>query len=212
MTEQFVLSRMGAEAGERHGGIVARKEAERLAGGGEFWWGIGSSLGAAGYEAASGGDLRVLFTRMLSRPKPIDTAPGRVFMWTHWESPEGHGEIPPHVVLTSKGGEGKTRHYALVCRTESALGLSGGRPFDHNLCRTASGKVMGGSQVTALLTGDPLRHTSGPYTIDFEATLAAPYCPKLTRYRELELDERDLLANWQAGDDWQAVASTLRGR
>ncbi len=212
MTEQFVLSRMGAEAGELHGGILARKEAERLAGTGEFWWGIGTSLGIAGFEAARAGNLRVLFTRMLSKPKMVDTAPDRVFMWTHWETPWARGEIPPHVVVTSRGTEAKSRHYALACRSESPLGLLGGGPFDHTQCRTASGKIMGGSQVTALLTGDPRRHTAGPYTIDFEATLSAPYCPKLTRYRELAPDERTLLTSWQPGDDWQSLVSTLRGR
>jgi len=214
VTDQFILSRMGAEAGEHHGGILARKEAERIAGGGEFWWGIGTSLGTAGYEAgrARDGHLPVLFARMLSKPKVIDSSPERVFLWTHWESPEGRGEIPRHVVVTSRGTDAKTKHHALVCRRNAPLGLSGGGPFDPAHCRTTSGKVMGGSQVTALLTGDPLSHAAGPYTIDFDAELAAPYCPKLVAYRELDYEERNLLAGWRPGDDWAGLAALIRGR
>lgn len=43
---------MQAEAGEILAGIVARKEAERAAGNGEFWWGIGNSLGKAVQDSA----------------------------------------------------------------------------------------------------------------------------------------------------------------
>ena len=43
----FVWSKMQAEAGQGLAAIVARKEAERAAVDGIFWWGIGNSLGRA---------------------------------------------------------------------------------------------------------------------------------------------------------------------
>lgn len=43
----FVWTKMGAESGEGLEQIVRRKEAERLQGSGQFWWGIGNSLGPA---------------------------------------------------------------------------------------------------------------------------------------------------------------------
>jgi hypothetical protein len=41
----FVCSVVGGDAGEDLGHIVTRKEAERSAGKGEFWWGLAASLG-----------------------------------------------------------------------------------------------------------------------------------------------------------------------
>jgi hypothetical protein len=43
----FVWTKMGAESGEGLAQIVRRKEGERVAGRGIFWWGIGTSLGPA---------------------------------------------------------------------------------------------------------------------------------------------------------------------
>jgi hypothetical protein len=63
----FVLTKPGAEAGERLIDIVTRKEAERIAGKkNTFWWGIGSSLGAAvrnAAEAAAGCYQRLMRLR-----------------------------------------------------------------------------------------------------------------------------------------------------
>ena len=41
----FVWSVVGEDAGETLSHIVTRKEAERRAGRGEFWWGLGTPLG-----------------------------------------------------------------------------------------------------------------------------------------------------------------------
>ncbi len=43
--DPFVCSVIGGDAGESLDHIVARKEAERLAGSGEFWWGLSAQLG-----------------------------------------------------------------------------------------------------------------------------------------------------------------------
>src|SRR5215831_6829091 len=41
----FVCSPISKDAGEDLQRILVRKEAERLAGSGEFWWGLGAALG-----------------------------------------------------------------------------------------------------------------------------------------------------------------------
>lgn len=215
MTAQFIFSRMGVEAGESIEGIVARKEAERRAGDGGFWWGIGTSLGQAGFAAGKThqGQLPVLFAKTLSPPKRVDVAPEEVFVWTHWENLEGRGEIPHHVIITSQGNPEKKKHYALACRSEVPIQLGGQDPFDPALCPTASGKVMGGSQNTALLTGSPYGHPNGKYVVEFEAKLAAPYCPKLVAARPLDRKEQELLKTWRPGQGgaWLDLAREIRG-
>jgi hypothetical protein len=48
MTDRYIVwSKMQAEAGEPLAAIIARKEVERLAGDGVFFWGMGSALGRA---------------------------------------------------------------------------------------------------------------------------------------------------------------------
>ena len=46
-TASFVWSEIGLDAGETPEHIIVRKEAERVAGAGEFWWGLGASLGVS---------------------------------------------------------------------------------------------------------------------------------------------------------------------
>lgn len=75
--DTFVWTKMGVESGEGLEQIVRRKEAERVAGNGQFWWGIGNSLGPAVREAARAqrGRVPVLFSVMLGKPKVADSAP-----------------------------------------------------------------------------------------------------------------------------------------
>jgi hypothetical protein len=106
----FVLTKPGTEAGESLAGIVARKEAERVAGKNIFWWGIGSSLGSAVCKAAqdAGGKLQVLFVlnNRPSRPKEHDVSPARVFRWTKWQDWNGSvSDVPAYAHVTSRGHE-----------------------------------------------------------------------------------------------------------
>lgn len=183
----FVWTKMGVESGEALEKIVRRKEAERIAGRGIFWWGIGNSLGAAvrKYARAQGGTLPVLFSMMRARAKPIDESPGAVWRWTGWEDENGQVyNIPSYAKVISRGAASKEKHYALVCQSDSSLALAlehGGARFDPRLCRTPSGKVPGPSQVTALLTGCSDGHPKGLYEICFRAILVAPWAVKLVR-------------------------------
>jgi hypothetical protein len=183
--DSFVWTKMGIESGEGLAQIVQRKEAERKAGGGSFWWGIGNSLGPAvrSEALAHGGTLPVVFSPMLGRAKPADTSPDMVWKWTKWEDENGRlHDIPAHAKVISRGQLSKERHYALVCHSDVLLALArGGQKFDPNQCRTLAGKVPGSSQVTALLTGSPNGHPKGPYEIAFRATLVAPWAVKIVK-------------------------------
>ena len=181
----FVLTKPGIEAGESLADIVARKEAERIAGRNIFWWGIGSSLGTAVCIAAQGvgGKLPVVFalnTRP-SRPKEHDVSPAQVFRWTKWQDWNGSiYDIPAFANVTSRGHELKRTHYALVCYSEKPITFEANGPaFDPSLCNTALGKQPGSSQTTALLWGDlnAAGHRQGQYRIAFRATLISPGKP-----------------------------------
>jgi hypothetical protein len=179
----FVWTKMGVESGEGLEQIICRKEDERIAGNGQFWWGIGNSLGPAVRSAArsQGGKLPVLFSMMLGKPKATDSSPEIIWRWTDWEDETGRiHAIPSHAKVISRGVATKDRHYALVCSSDVPLLLArGGARFDPTRCRTPSGKVPGASQVTALLRGDPDSHSSGPYKICFRALLIEPWAVKL---------------------------------
>ena len=172
-------------SGERLEDIVRRKEAERVKGHGQFWWGIGNSLGQAVRDAAraQGGRLPVLFSKMLGKPKAADSAPEMIWRWTAWEDEDGGiHDIPPHAKVISRGTEVKERHYALVCDSNTPLALArNGERFEPTQCRTLSGKAPGASQVTALLRGEPHTHAIGPYEICFRAVLVEPWAVKLVR-------------------------------
>jgi hypothetical protein len=181
MPSFFVWTKMGVESGERLTQIVQRKESERIAGQGVFWWGIGNSLGSAVRTTASqqAGRLPVLFSRMLGRPKFSDVRPDAVWRWTGWEDHNGRTHpVPPHVNVISRGAASKGKHYALVCYAAEPISLGGMGRFDPNSCRTLSGKIPGASQVTALLDGTA-GHSAGAYEIAFRATLIEPWAVKL---------------------------------
>lgn len=165
---------MQAAGGETLAHIVIRKEAERAAGQGEFWWGIGNSLGAAVDEAAgvTNGNLPVLFSKMLGPPKLADSDPASVCVWNGWRSSTGRsGPIPEHVLVT--GGVDPTgRYYALACQSDHPLAITDHGPFDPAQCRTALGKVPGSSQVTCILRDiAPGSHAQGQYRLGFRARL-----------------------------------------
>lgn len=178
----LVWSKMQTEAGEPLAAILARKEAERQAGDGIFFWGIGSALGRAVVDAArlAGGTLPVIWSVMKSRPQPIDAAPAAVVRWTAYEDWIGRQHpLPGHVLVTSRLSE-RDYHYALVCRSSAPLTLGDLGPFDPGACRTLAGKLPGASQVTALLR-DGDNHQGGGYRIAFRAELVEPWAVRLVQ-------------------------------
>jgi hypothetical protein len=146
-------TRMQAEAGEGLARIVRRKDLERRAGKGIFFWGVGNAPSRAiPALARAGAAIDVLFSVMKSKPKTQDLAPSRVVAWQNYVDLDGVIKpIPANVLVTSRANS-RNHHYALVCQSEIALDVSDQGPFDVSAYRNyGAGGAVGASQVTALL-------------------------------------------------------------
>jgi hypothetical protein len=138
----FVWSEIDFDSGESPEHVICRKEAERIAGAGEFWWVVGSPLGITVEAKAeqNGGTLPVLFSKSRSteqRQRP------QVRMWEAWRSllhPEKCGRIPDHVIVTT-GHDLAKRHvrYALICHSDAKLALGAVGFCDLARCRSLKG-------------------------------------------------------------------------
>src|SRR2546427_2240867 len=117
----FCWMRFGTEAGQSIEQILGRKEEERLANEGLFFWGIGNALGPSMTELLRRTDVPgVLFSPIRSAPRPIDVAPGAVSAWTEAEGLAGQRyQLPSRALITSRFDASSPRdsHYALVCQS-----------------------------------------------------------------------------------------------
>lgn len=204
----FVWTKMQAEAGQPLEDIVRRKEFERAAGDGVFFWGIGNALGE-NLRRLVGRELRpaVLFSIMRSRPKRHDVDPSSLFLWTGYTDESGRtSPIPPHALVLSRGETGggqKRRHYALICRSDAPLRLAhyGSLDAAHFRNLGSSTPRIGASQVTAVvehetweshqldaaISGPAGRFAGAPplggptYEVNMRAELTPPYFVRLAR-------------------------------
>lgn len=181
----FCWTRFGTEAGEPIERIFARKEAERRANGGVFYWGIGNSV-SQGIALLIRVDKRpeVLFSPIKSRFRTSDVQPDSVVRWTVAETLDGERyALPEHVVITSRSSidKPKTAHYALVCASQEPLQTADCGSVDLRALRNlTSGRGLGASQVTAVVTradGDPA--VASAYKVAVRVSLAAPYFVRL---------------------------------
>ena len=216
----FVWSVVGEDAGETLSHIVTRKEAERRAGRGEFWWGLGTPLGEGVKLAAivNGGTLPALFSALKPKGKSNEDANAKIQVWNSWCSIRKggqHGTIPDHVLVTSgytapQPGKAEKAHYGLVCHSDARLVLGNHGTFNPAQCRTAKNNLApGSSQRAALLTGQHT-HSQGPYTIAFEATLVGPWYVRLDDGRVLTPAGINGICQYKDGDDWLGLVKSLR--
>jgi hypothetical protein len=157
----------------------------------------------------AGGSLPVLFSLMVSRPKPTDVFPDHVSLWTQWEDPDGKPhDLPPHVLEFSGGKKQKNSHYALVCRSHVPLAL-GSLLFNPSRCKTHLGNPVGASQVTAVLQGDmeDKDHSLGIYHFGIRATLVEPWFVKLVTPRLVEPTEVQMDV-WKSA--WRKFVAQLK--
>ncbi|WP_104840642.1 hypothetical protein [Sinorhizobium fredii] len=162
------------------------------------------------------------FSIMKSKPKLVDSAPSSVVVWRRYVDLHGAEKpLPPFALITSRGNSGsgsqKTKHFALVCRSDQELKLENGHAFDHHMYRNAGAKggQVGASQVTALLTRDPsVAAGIAQYEINLRAKLTGSYWVRLTD--PLPLSESQIsLYNCAAAPsavDWIEFVSDLRQR
>ncbi len=221
----FCWTKIGPEAGEDLAAIRCRKEWERQLGRGQFFWGIGQSLGEnAHLSGASGAALRVLFSPMPSKPKAIDSTPAGIVLWNAWVDGGGCAQpLPDHCLITSRSclpsGKAKERHYALVCTSDEELG----EQLDcwvspQHLRNIGTNSSLGASQVTAVvrLTGSTgLDEEARRYPVSFAADLKPPYFVRLSEPTPLAAsDVAQIRAVCAVGDieSWRALVSSLRSR
>ena len=186
----FCWTRFGTEAGETIEAILARKEVERQANGGVFYWGIGNSIAPAVAELLRLVDEPVvLFSPIKSRPRRVDVAPERVVRWA-----SGHGlagetfVLPSRATVTSRWNPVRpaAAHYALVCMSDEPLAITNtGRLRFGALRNLRSGAPLGASQVTAVVECEDGKHDDGEYPVAFRASLVAPYFIRLTETEPL---------------------------
>jgi hypothetical protein len=191
----FVWTRFGTEAGQPIFEILRRKEKERSANDGIFYWGIGNAVGPSILELLSKSDEpEVLFSPIKSAPRRDDVAPESVVAWTAAAGLNGEPHrLPIWSLITSRFNIGRPRHYALVCRSDFSL-LGEFEASAPNLEKIAigeltnliTGRPLGSSQVTAVVERrvqkDPL---SAEYSVKFRAKLVPPYFIQLSAPRPI---------------------------
>jgi hypothetical protein len=218
----FVWTEILFEAGESPEHIILRKEAERIAGSGEFWWGVDAPLGITVEVRAerSGGTLPVLFSKSRTTEERHSS---QIRIWDAWRSllhPQVHGRIPDHVVITTGYDLGKRQaRYALTCRSDDKLTGAAIGFCDLAQCWSLKGsqRVPHVRKAHVLRKDEPLLSRRGPssqsvYSIAFKAALVGHCFVLLENFRVLDQGELNDLRNFQAGDNWLSLAKELRSR
>lgn len=207
----FCWTRFGAEAGQQFEAIFARKEQERRKNGGVFLWGIGNNVAPSLSSLLQRVQRPIIaFSPIKSRAQAHDESPDQIAVWTQATGPDGAPfHIPWGSMVTSRYAPGKTRHYALVCKSQEPLRSSTLPEWISisALSNVKSGSPVGASQVTAMVSIDPARKASGAaYPIAFCCELAEPYVLKLEApliISDIEIAER-AWSRWRASKGTEA--------
>ena len=199
----FVWSRFGTEAGQTIDSILQRKERERLANGGVFYWGIGNAVGPSVAALVSQADRpEVLFSPIKSPARQEDAHPQCVVTWTEAIGLNGDPyTLPFRSLITSRFTVGRQHHYALVCSSDSPLTNAHNADrstsegiFLGDLCNFLTGRQIGASQVTAVVQRRGQQSASGTvYPVSFRAKLVPPYFIRLSAPRPIS---REHVRRW----------------
>jgi hypothetical protein len=216
-------SRIQSEAGQGLDYILIRKEHERVAGEGLFWWGVGTAPGpAARALARTQCQLDIIFSVMKSQPKQADVAPRGLLIWRRFVDSDGNErDLPRHVLVTSRAETrlgAKLAHYALVCWSEEPLRLTDQGPFDPSAYRNlgGTGAPIGASQVTALVRRVSAESRTCAYRINMKARLAEALWVKLADPVPVCDTKRALMDRWLSppvalsASDWRELVAQFR--
>jgi hypothetical protein len=187
LPDVFCWTRFGTEAGQGIDGIFKRKEEERLANRGVFYWGIGNAIGPSVRGLLSRtADPEVLFSPIKSAPRPEDALPAAIAAWTSAETLTGERfELPASSLITSRYDRGMFRlaRYALVCFSEISLFNAhlSEKITPSELRNLMSQRPVGSSQVTAVVENVRLSKALTPgYDVSIRAKLVPPYFLRLS--------------------------------
>jgi hypothetical protein len=184
----FCWTRFGPEAGESFDEILARKNEEREACDGTFYWGIGSAVGPALRALiATLKAPEVLFSPIRSAPRAVDVNPSQVVRWSAGTGLLGESVVLPQAACVTSRWDPRrpgAARYALVCASDAALAIEDHGALDFATLRNlSSGAPVGASQVTAVVQrGDeaPSRAGGRVYPVAMRARLVSPYLVRLT--------------------------------
>jgi hypothetical protein len=221
--ELFCWTKVGAESGEGLEALLRRKELERQAGQGTFYWGVGNSVGPAVTELAiDGRHPAVMFSQMRpASPAKAQAEPGALLLWRSCLDRWGKVHaLPEHVLITSRApadpGSQPRPHYALVCHTDEPLSAQAKGVMRFNeLINYSTGRPLGYSHVTTLVK----RRTAGAppggpeYPVLMVAALQPPYIVELQDPLPLPPEVGMSLGKTAAGLDasgWREFVSRLR--
>src|SRR5437868_7093625 len=177
----FCWTRFGTEAGQAAHQILLRKEQERAANNGVFFWGIGNAIGPSMLELLRHtGSPEVIFSPIRSAPRRIDVRPSSIAAWTRARTLDGtEFALPKFSLITSRFDplNPQSRHYALVCYKDSQITLGAEKEKIQfgQLRNLVTGRPIGASQVTAVVHRSPAGFPKALYEISFRAQLAPPY-------------------------------------
>jgi hypothetical protein len=218
--EEYVCwSRMQAEAGQGLAAIVARKEREREAGDGLFFWGVGNAPALMTSALARlNHPVRVVFSIMKGKPRAEDASPRRTLVWRKYLDSDGiERELPPNALITSRAetkSATKKRHFALMCFSSDELRIMRGSAFDPQAYRNAggTGASVGASQVTALLRRIGPSASISDYEVNLQAQLIGSYWVRLSDPSVLSSDKLSMLDNQVcvSKSAWLSLVSLLR--
>lgn len=176
----FCWTRFGTEAGETIDRILERKEWERRANSGVFYWGVGNSVAPGLAELLRRTACpEVLFSPIKSRPRAVDVYPQAVVRWLGGVTLDGERITLPSSARITSGLSGAPR-YALVCASEQPLRIADHGSLGLSTLRNlVSGNAVGASQVTAVVERLVDSHDGHEYKVAFRAHLVAPYFIRL---------------------------------
>jgi limonene-1,2-epoxide hydrolase len=210
---------MQAEAGEGLAAIVARKERERQAGNGLFFWGVGNAPALMTKVLAGlNHPVRVVFSIMKGKPKVEDTSPRQTLVWRKYLDIDGiERDLPPNALITSRAATKsaiKKRHFALMCFSNAELRITHGAAFDPHAYRNAggTGAAVGASQVTALLRRTGSSASTSGYEVNLQAQLIGSYWVRLTEPVVLSSERLSMLEDQACvrNGGWFSLVSCLR--
>jgi hypothetical protein len=188
LPESFCWTRFGTEAGQSADQIFARKEQERVANGGLFFWGIGNAIGPSIAELVRVLDNPdVLFSPIRSAPRRDDVAPAVVVAWSEATTMSGEPySLSARSLITSRLDPITPRdvHYALVCYSDLSLfgPVSEEKLVFGRLRNLLTKRPVGASQVTAVVQYDRTASQTGAvYDVNFRAVLVPPYFIRLRK-------------------------------
>lgn len=209
LPDQFCWTRFGTEAGQSIDQILWRKEQERIANGGLFFWGIGNAVGPSLRELIrQNNHPEVLFSPIKSAARVQDASPEAVVAWTSGRTLHGRPfQMPERAIVTSRFSPASPRgaHYALVCSSSKPLSLTGSNPPIEfgELRNILTGRPIGASQVTSVVYRDGnMVKPSRSYDVAFRVQLVDPFLVRLENHVRLP---SQLSAACNGGDWFEAV-------